>query len=295
VAIDPVTTYAAKIFTKGVSITGDVRSGMKANVPYLVSWANSINFALDCLSAIYTYQVGQVTYTLPYRFPGISRPPMYAHTFSIEPMGASETTGTYQGLAPGEYWTHAKVVIGFETLASPQQGSEDPQNLHQLDPNNPITKCEQSVKQGGKIQTRKGLQYRYEDDDKPVEGNAGVLIVESKLILKFPEVPYLPWQLLRPYLGTVNDQPILGCDRGTLLLEGSSTDAKPSLNTQTGVSTIVEAIVLEFAHQKEDWNKLPKPDGTTQLVYLTGDSARRIYEYRDFREIFNTLSFVQAE
>lgn len=292
---DPIATYGAQVMPKGYRMSGDVRTGLSATVPYLLAWDNAFAFVNAMILPVNAVRIGTITFNYPYRLPSaVAATPLYAQTFEIEPCGIDPTMGVAtvlpnKGLAAGEYFSHAIIKIGFEQVRwSFDPLTEDPQGLNQLDPANPITFCEQSVKLGGKMVTRKGRNYVYASDSTPVVGDVGVLVPEAKLVLKFPRVPYLPWQLLVPYVGKTNSAAVLGCAVGTLLLESPDTSSKQALNS---VTPIEQAVTLEFAYDPGGWNNLPRPDGTTDAVQLKGDSTKGIYLTADFRQIFNSLSF----
>jgi hypothetical protein len=287
-------TVPFKVMPKGYRISGDVRTGYKATVPYFLLWSDAFTFADQIFGRTQATVVGNITWHLPYLFPAaVSR--LYVQRFEIEPCGADGSTPlTYLGLAPGEYFTHAIVRVEFETPPLAQGFGDDPNNLHQLDPDNPLTMCKQSVKSAGKMETRKNGSYIYDDDSKPVPGDFAVPIAETKLRLEFPRVPYLPWELIQPYLNTVNSVAILNCPVGNLLLEDFDTEVT------AGQDGLQQQLVLMFAvnHDSLDWNKLPKPDGTNVLVRIKADSGsgspRRIYAYKDFTEIFNSITYVES-
>jgi hypothetical protein len=283
-------TVPYKVMSKGYSITGDVRSGYRATVAYLMKWSDAFRFVDDIFGKTQAVRVGPVTWQLPYRFP-VTVAPLYASQFTLEPTGldgGGNPITLNKGLAPGEYWTHAIVTVNFGTPESLYLVQDDPNGLNQLDPTNPITLCEQSVKIAGKINTHKGGSFLY-TDGKPVVGDVGVPTSEARLALNFPRVPYLPWPLVRPYMYTVNDVAILGCDRGTLLLTG--------MDTKTTVTNVGygQTVQLEFADNGtgKDWNMLPR-NGAYALVYQKGTSntdANRIFKYKDFNVIFQSLTF----
>ena len=292
---DPVATYGAKILAKGYKISGDMRSGIKATVPYLLPWGNVSGFVNALVTPITQVRVGLITFSLPYQLPTTAvATPIYAHSFDIQPVGLDDGLNVTTVLPNGgigfneKFFKYGLVTVGFEQLTWSFDGTQDPNGLNQLDPANPITYCEQSVKIGGKMVTRKGLNFIYTDDSKPVVGDVGVLTPEAKLVLKFPRVPYLPWQLLVPYVGTVNSSAVLGCAAETLLLEAPDTQVKQAINSPVPME---QAVTLEFAYDPNGWNKLPKPDGTLMSVTLKGDTSRGVYTKSDFRQIFNSLSY----
>lgn len=284
-----------KVLAKGYEVTGDTRSGYRATVPYLVAWSDAFVFADEVMGATSAVTVGAVAWRLPYRFPAATAN-LYATRFRIQPVGADGTTGhALKGLYPGEFFTHALVTVEFETPEVMHTQSDDRGSLHQLDPNNPITMCEQSVRAGGKMETRKSGSYIYDDDSKPVPGDFAVPTSETKLVLRFPRVPYLPWQLIRPYLNKVNSVETLGVGAGELLLEDMDTAVQPD---PSGIKQVLQLTFAVSPTPGVTWNHLPKPDGTNVLVRVKADSGsgspRRIYGTADFREIFNEITYVES-
>lgn len=282
-------TVSFKVLPDGYVISGDQRSGYKATVNYLMTWSDAFTFADQIFGSARATVVGPVTWLLPYRFP-VANANLYAARFSIKPCGASGSAVPFKGLAPGEFFTHAKVMVEFETPNATQQPSQDDKNnLQQLDPANPITMCEQSIKIAAKMETRKAGSYLFTSTAKPVLGDFGVMIPESHLVLTFPRVPYLPRKLIRPYIGTVNSTTILQAAKGELLLAGMDTKI---VETSDGMSQQVQ---LEFAEScLGDWNSIPQADGTPALVYRKGGAdsdSNRIYLYKDFAKIFSTINY----
>lgn len=286
-------TVPYKILAKGYSISGDVRSGYSASVSYFMLWSDAFRFVDDIFGKTNATTIGPITWQLPYKFP-VTRAPLYAHRFNLEPMGLDRGGNPItlnKGLSPGEYWTHATVHVEFETPGYTQQTQDDPQHLNQLDPSNPITMCEQSIKMAAKTITHKGASFVY-FDGKVAEGDQGIPHTETRLVLAFPRVPYLPWALIRPFMNKVNDTTILGCDRGTLLLCGM--DSKTTVTNQGYGQTLQ----LEFADNGEgqDWNMLPR-EGVYELVRKRNGSwndSNRIFKYADFRKIFDSLAFLNG-
>lgn len=285
----PTPTVPFKILHKGYQVTGDVRSGYHASVPYLLTWGNAFAFADQIFGAGTANIVGPVAFTLPYRFPAATAN-LYAQKFSIEPCGHDgQPVGAMQGLAPGENFTHAIVKVEFGALEETQQQQDDPNNLQQLDKDNPITKCKQSVKTSAKMETRKGGSYLFSGGTTPLKGDVAVPVPEARLVLTFPDIPYLPWKLVKPYIGTVNLLPMLECVKGEMLLEGMDTEI---VNTTHGMA---QQMVLEYSVAPYgEWNKLPDGSGTPTLVFKKGTSdtdSNRIYVYKDHIKIFDTIRY----
>lgn len=292
-----ISAYNYKILAKGYQVSGDVDSGYRATVPYLLPWSEAFLFADEIFGLSSSTTVGPITYRAPYRFPAASGANLYATSFGIEPCGANGSPlGANKGLSPGEFFTHAIVRVEFSTPRQAQVlSTDDPYNLHQLDPDNPLTVCTQEIRAAGKMETIKDGSFIYDDDEKPVPGDNGIPTNETQLVLTFPRVPYLPWALVRPYLNSLNDAEVLGVGRGELLFSDFTTKVEA---TQNGLSQQLQLIFSVSPEPGVTWNHLPKPDGTPVLVRRRSDKGaatpRRIFRYKDFTEIFDQLERTEA-
>jgi hypothetical protein len=221
---------------------------------------------------------------------------IYATSFDVQPMGVRDdltaaTSLPYQGMAAGEYYKYAIVTIGFEQLVAQWDATDDPQAQNQLDPQNPIPMCEQSVKYHTKMQTLKGHKYRYVSDGKAVVGDFATPTYGADLTLRYPHVPYQPWQMGLPrYLNKVNSTAVLLCDPGTLLFGPPDTTMKPAM--LGGSSTVEQSVTLTLKWNPDGWNRMPRVDGTLDDVVRAGGGT--IYETADFRPLFELLAFSQA-
>jgi len=284
-----ISEFNYKVLANGYRVTGDAQSGYRAVVPYLLPWNEAFAFADEIMGLNTATTIGSITFKAPYRFPDAAAN-LYVQSFEIEPSGAdgSEPGDADHGLAPGEFFTHAIVRATFATPSWANAATEN--ELHQLDPDNPLTVCRQSVRAAGKMETLKAGHYVYVSDGKKVDGDFAVPTCESVLELEFPQIPFLPWQLIRPYINKINSDEILGVGAGELLLEGMTTRVEA---TTTGMS---QMIVLSFAVTPTPgvtWNHLPRPDGTPALVKRAG-SSDRIFGEADFTEIFDELARAEA-
>ena len=279
-------TVAYEVLADGYTVTGGLNEPIRATVPYRVNWSDAFTF-YDQVMGYPTSptQGATIVQNAPHRFPATVAP-IYASRAQISPIGApaatsSASTPANKGLSPGEHFTKAIVTVVYEPLpfdVDPSQ--DDPAGVNQLDPANPITYCEQEVDAGGKMTTIKGSGYEF-DDGTPVTSDFAKVDVESKIVLTFPRIPYLPWQKVQPYIGKVNSLAMLGCAAGTLLLENAKIKFSATSQGRKGTS-----YQLIFLFQPEDWNKLPKPNGTLALVRKKGATSTRIYGTADFRAIF---------
>jgi hypothetical protein len=290
-----------EILAKGYEISGDVRSGLNVTVPFIMPWGIAFLFMSELLPAPRASTLsGSITWTPPFQLPisltGFATPPLYCQSFNCIPCGFNGEPATDRGLVPGDFFSTALITAQFSTPPAVQQLGDDPSNLNQLDPSNPITACEQSMQMTSKVNTQQGSAYNYTAgsfNGKPVPTQIGLLQPEAKLVLKFPRIPLLPWQIIQPFVGKVNLNPILNCVKGSLLLEGSTTVYTPGTD-----GSIAQNLGLMFAFNPDptgtsatgmDWNSFPVPDGTYALIGTTG--GKTPYTYADFSQIFQAINF----
>jgi hypothetical protein len=288
-----------KIRAKGYRLSGDVRTGLKATIPFIMPWSLGLVFCNSLIPSPIANALGTITWTPPYQLPIVINGqirPLYAQSWDLEPCGYNGTPATSAGLSPGDYFSTALVTVQFDGSSTIQQTGDDPSNLNQLDTNNPLTMCEQSVDIVGKMETVKGSAYKFASTGKPVPGEKALLRNEVKLVLKFPRIPLLPWQLVQPYVGKVNSSAILNCVKGSLLLEGMTTIVTPAPDGQ-----IAQNLGLKFAFNPDpsgttatgmDWNSEKLPDGSGySLIAAAGGGGQTPYSYVNFGQIFTTLSY----
>ncbi len=289
---------AYKFRANGYKLTGDIRSGLKATVTYIMPWSEAFIFIDQILPAPRAGPLGNITWRPPaslnLNINGIVHN-LYADSFTCDPCGSNGLTSTQGGLAPGDFYSHAIFTVQFGAPTSIQQTGDDQSGANQLDPENPITACEQSVNVISKMQTRKGAMYKYDSTGKPVPGDIPILVNEVKVVLKFPRIPLLPFQLILPYCGKINNSSIFQMVKGSLLLEGMVTIATPGTD-----GSIAQNLGLSFAFNTDsnssakglDWNAFPLPDGTgTSLIADSTGGGTRPYSYVEFRDIFQGLQF----
>ena len=290
------------IYPDGIELSGGVRDGLHGQITYRTPWANATAFAFAALAGSAANHIGGIVWTTPYKWPELfagRSTYLYCSDFTIKPWapnGQPILIDSFNpGVADGDFFEYAKIVLSFSTISFLQNISDDPQGLNQLDPENPITGCEQSVDINGKIVTVSGAGYTYDSTSKPVQGDIPLNQNEVKLMLRFPRVPYLPWQLIQPYVGKINASPILQCAMGTLLLEGSTTVIAPQPD-----GTLGQNLALKFAFNPDptsvgtqgmDWNSFPLPDGSGYSKITSTSGSMRPYTYANFGTIFNGLQF----
>ena len=71
------------------------------------------------------------------------------------------------------------------------------------------------------------------------------------------------------------------CDVGTMLFEELRIKQNETNQGLAGTST-----QLVFAVNDNDWNMLRKPSGALALVRNKADTSKRLFAYKDFRNLF---------
>jgi hypothetical protein len=291
-----------KVLAKGYELRGDVRSGLAATVPFIMPWELAFTFANQLIPAPFAATAGSILWTPPFQLPisltGRATPPLYCQSWTCVPCGTNGEAATDLGLPAGDFFSTALVTAEFSTPPMIQATGDDPQNLNQLDPSNPITACEQSIQITAKMVTRSGSSYKYTAGSmsgQAVPGNIGLLQPEAKLVLKFPRIPILPWQLFQPFIGKINSAVILNCAVGSLLLEGTTTVVTPGVD-----GSLQQNLGLMFAFNPDptgnsltgmSWNNFPVPDGTYAPIAGTGAGNPTPYSSADFAQIFSSIQF----
>jgi hypothetical protein len=275
-------TVPFQVLARGYRIRSGRDNGLVAEVPYLVAWSDAFTFADEVIGYPSAASVGPIIYTDAYRFPPC--PKLMAIDADIEPCGCDGSAlAANKGLSPGEFFTHAKVTVIFGTPQYPVSvgGAEDPNNLNQLDPDNPITYCEQAVKLGGRAVVVKGV-YDFDSSGQQVKGPVTVIETEAEITLTFPKIPFLPWKKIKPYLGRLNSVKILDCDRGTLLFEGSDIRAN-----STSQGLLSQQCMLTFSYNEHGWNSQYDPSlPGYDTIHRRAEPSKSVYEYANFSNLF---------
>lgn len=259
-----------EVLSEGYKISGGRKAPLRAVVPYIVKWEDAFTFVNEIMG-----DRGTPAYALP------ASPNLLAENFECEPIGQKDGgPWTNEGLSPGEAFTYARINVEFTIPEWNPLGSTS----FQLDPANPQSYCEVEVDNSAKVETEKGAGYEF-DDGTPLVGDVGRVVVETRLTLTFPELSSLPWQLIRPYLGKLNDSALLDCPTGTMILEGAKIKFEPG---PTGVRN--QSVQLIFLYQDYDWNMKPRKNGVLALVRRKGDTSKRIYSYASHSTLLSSMA-----
>lgn len=260
-------------------------NGPQLQANFVIAWADAFKFYNEVIGLGTVVGIGAPGASGPWRYP--PEPRMVAISCEIEPFslppGGPPDPGASKGLAAGEYWGKASASVTFGIPAAAVQDSsvDDPANQMQFDPANPITMCTQEVEVSNEFITLPEGTYKYKGTEVSVGSSVGRRLVNAVLTLKFPRVPYIPWGHLRSFLGTINSDAVLGCQRGTLLFEGFST-------TQTAQSdgTRDKTLTLKFHYRAASWNTVLRPD-TGYFTEIRDRAGNPPYPEDDHRRIFH--------
>lgn len=273
----PAPTVPYSVLADGYAIDGAVDQPTTAVVSHLVRWSDAFTFINDVMGSRTASTVGPIASAAPWQFPADTK--LFCRRFRVEPCGSDGSPVPNRGLVPGEFYSHAKVTLTFEPASYNPLGDLP----MQLDPSNPLTYCDVEVEGAGRFETIKGAGLEF-DDGTPVIGDAAQVVTESRLVLTFPRIPFLPWRQIRSYIGAINEDTLFDCPRGTLLLESPRIKFSPGPNGPENRS-----VQLVFVEQPQDWNMLPRRNGVYALARKKGATSERIYRYVDFRPIFEFL------
>lgn len=286
----PTVPYSLMVNPPPTLASGDHGPTVTAN--FKIAWSDAFSF----YDSILGYRTGSsyggpTTISEPWRWP--PNPKLIAMSCKITPITIPKnpTPGTNQGLAAGEFFSDAKAEVVFGT-AGPSGGGagnyseiDDPMSFMQFDPGNPITLCTCDVDYSVQFENYDGGFFRWSNIDggseagKDVPFRVGKRLVRAKLLAYFPQVPYLPWQKIKPYLGCVNWQSVFGAGVGQVMFDGFATK-----NEVTSAGVRNKGVTLAFQYSSRDWNKFMQKSGNVATVvdWLN----KPVYEYKDLREIF---------
>lgn len=262
-------------------------NGFKAQASFLCGWADAFVMHDEIMGYATASVVGPLSFNTPWQFPGAPNARLYASSCKIKPIaldGNGNPITAALGMAPGEFWSHARLDVVFETPTTPQTAADDPGGRNQLDPANPIYGCEQSVRVSVRHETRPKEAYKFTGVATTVtapKSDITVLVPESRISLRWNFVPFAPWQKYHAYVGSVNDAVFLDCAIGTLLFEGATIDEARGAQGNLGKSLALEFILNTVG----DWNKEPRPDTGALLTVETVSGAAKPYAYTHFQDM----------
>jgi hypothetical protein len=261
---------------EGFEVTSD-ENGFQATGSFLLLWANAFQFHDEIMGIA---SAGR------WRFPGSSSSSLYAMSARIVPIALDDLGNALPitaalGMAPGEFWTWARVDVHFRTPSLSYSADDDAGGSQHLDPSSPIYGCEQSVRIGTRAEAfpAEGLKFDSAPTISPKE--ATVYKSDDHLTLHWPFVPAMKWQKYRLFRGTVNEFAIFDCVKGQLLFTGADIQPAQGPGGRPGLSVTIPLMVGD-----DDWNKLPHPTtGILGLVNKGGGTTDRLYPYKPFANL----------
>jgi hypothetical protein len=259
-------------------------NGFRAQASFLVGWGDAFTMHDEIMGYATAATVGPLTFNSAWQFPGAPNARLACSSCEITPFaldGGARSISVAKGMAPGEFWSHARLDCTFETPTAPQSAADDPGNLNQLDSNEPIYGCEQSVRIGTKSETIPKENLRFDGTTTAPPEDISVLRSETNITLTWEFVPFVAWKKLRPYVGKVNTTPIFDVARGELLMQGIQFEPAQGPQGKLGVSVTMEFLVNDLG----DWNKAARNSSGVLAAVETTDN-NPIYAYTEFRQMF---------
>jgi hypothetical protein len=242
------------------------QSGIKAERHYLIDYADREEF-LEGLNGKVAVIGGNanasITRQIPYRYPENKN--LYVSAATTRPYVAFKRDGS--GAATN--FDKCVVVASFTTWDL---------NFQESDGTNPYQKTfyTQEIDIGGQVLTKKKGTYVYESDGKVFEEDLGLIIPTITDSITWHQVPYLPLEILKSLIGTVNQDEFLIYPVGTLMFLGGRARR---VATTDGVQAW--EVTLRFSYRPNEWNQGLKPNGTWDFIKYPGTSTRP-FRYGDF-------------
>jgi hypothetical protein len=253
-------TTAHKIRFKG-GISESVGSGgPKATVVYRCRWEDRYDLVLELVGGYGSGASGFSAYTPPHAYPP-STNLRCLEISSIEGLGAKK-------LGTGSKWDPYTLAEITAVYSVPTYDIESSSASGQIDPDNPILYCKQSINASSAFVVLPKRKLKFSTSGKIVDSEASRPTAQAEITLEFPRVPFNPYTICKPYLGKTNSAAMLGHDAGQLLFDAIRTDLS---STSTGID---HSVVLTFLGRDADWNALVNDAGSYELVEFDGSGVR---------------------
>ena len=229
---------------------------------YFTNWNDSDNVANQLRG--YTQRVGGTTVRQPPHQHPLS-PNLICMSCDIEGCG----TPILNSQGYPYYLGGFKANCEYRTATWGPLPLNDPENVNQLDPSNPVLWCSQEIDFEDEVYILEKNQYIWESDSSPSKIPVKVTVGVTSMILTFPQLPYLPIATVRSLRNKVNSVAVLGVGIGKLWFKGARTVRE--LNTD---GELCNKATLVFKERDVEWNKYLRPDGTWD--YLKNGSSARV-------------------
>lgn len=248
-------------------------SGPYAKKPYLVAHSQRFLFLqwLGGYSRMSGGSSGQWIRTAPQPYPDTFAN-IYAQSASMK------AAGDYTiGSSPISY-DQCIVLVTFRPID--WMGSLQPNGYSQIDPETPIPFATQELDFLAEWNQIPNSSIKFSDGvrvNTPVSKRTTII----RMVITWHQYPLIPMTLMKDYAESVNDAVFLGCNKGTVFLEGPKTVYElDSLGNQT------QKLTMSFKWRKYDWNKVLRPDGLRyDFVQDQSDSTVLPYTYLDYSQL----------
>lgn len=249
------------IFDNPVEVNGGGGS-LTATAAFEVNWDDRNQFVNEALG-LPTGSTGWPLPQIPWDCPFQPDSGLLATSFRIQPHTVRQSVAADDNTVAGHF-EKAWITLGFER---PRYDYATGTEQNQIDPANPILFCEQSIDYRSKTIVLK--QFELEFDGAPT----GVVPTEpfyaftdeADYVLRFPFVPYIPWDYIEPYMEKVNDRWLFGRDVGTIKLSSASTHQETYSDGTNRTS-----LELRLSYRSIGWNVQRASNGNIYDVRIKG-------------------------
>lgn len=250
--------------------------GPYARKPYRVAWNDRFQFIYDMrgLSST-TGLTAPWSVQIPYQYP--PSPNLYAMDCVIEPVG-DIVVGQ-----PLEY-TDARIWVTFGCPPFNWQATDDPLFLNSLsqDPveNSSLLFASQELRFGTEWYEVPNSSIKWKSDNAKINTPTRRNYAVHRMIITWHRYPLLPFTTIRNYADSVNASTFLGCDKGTVYLEGVDT-----VRERSSDGTMVQKVRMQLKWRQFDWNKKVREDGFTWDTVVDSASGNELLPYKDYSKL----------
>lgn len=249
------------IFDNPVEVNGGGGS-LTATATFEVDWDDRNQFVNEALG-LPTGSTGWPLPQIPWDCPFQPDSGLLAASFRIQPHTVRQSVAADDNTVSGHF-EKAWITLGFER---PRYDYAVATEQNQIDPANPILFCEQSIDYRSKTIVLKQFELEF------VGAPTGVVPTEpfyaftdeADYVLRFPFVPYIPWNYIEPYMEKVNDRVIFGRDIGTVKLSSASTHQETYSDGTNRTS-----LELRLSYRSIGWNVQRASNGNIYDVQIKG-------------------------
>jgi hypothetical protein len=223
--------YEFEILFEGIDESGSHKDGVTATLKFWGPWAARWDFIKHCLGFTETVAGPPVSFVVhpPEQYPFM--PGLYALNFKMSP--------PMQGDGDGPVSVFVDITFGVPTW---DISGEQYSSLSYAISTEMLTIPESSLK--------------FSSDNKPVDSEVGMAIHQTEITYTRYRLLEVPWSVILPRRGTVNNATFDGNPAGTCLFLGVEANIDRNIFDGTSYWTVT----YKWACRSEEWNKYPRPD-----------------------------------